>query len=108
VIAVIRKGINFGHAAACLFGPGERGEQVDAHAVAGDSVLLGGRDWVADMRFCARLRQGVSRPVWHCSLRAAPRDPLLGDRGWAADRDARTGLSIVDKHARSAAVGRRR
>jgi hypothetical protein len=25
----------------------------------------------------------MARPVWHCSLRAAPADPLLGDPGWA-------------------------
>jgi hypothetical protein len=33
----------------------------------GGNVLLGaspGRDWVADMRFCAGLRPGVSRPVF--------------------------------------------
>jgi len=86
VIAVIRKGTSFGHAAAYLFGPGERGEHVDAHVVAGGNVLLGGprrRDWVADMRFCAGLRPGVSRPDWHCLLRAAPQDRLLGDPGWA-------------------------
>jgi hypothetical protein len=35
VIAVIRKGSDFGHAAKYLFGPGERGEHVDAHVMAG-------------------------------------------------------------------------
>jgi len=87
VIAVIHKGSDFGHAAAYLFGPGERGEHVDPHVVAGGSVLLGdprGRDWIADMRLCAGLRPGVSRPVWHCSLRAAPQDPPLDDPAWAA------------------------
>jgi hypothetical protein len=81
VIAVICKGSSFGHAAAYPFRPGERGEHVDAHVVAGGNVLLGdrrGRDWVADMRFCAGLRPSVSRPVWQCLLRAAPRDRLLG------------------------------
>jgi len=90
VIAVVRKGTNFSHAAAYLFGPGERGDQVDPHVVTGGNVLLGGshgRDWVADMRFCAGLRPGVSRPVWHCCLRAAPQDPLLTDPDWATIAD---------------------
>jgi hypothetical protein len=55
VIAVIRKGSDFGHATKYLFGPGERGEHVDAHVMAGGSVPLGDRrgwDWIADMRFC--------------------------------------------------------
>jgi hypothetical protein len=70
-----------------LFGPGERGEHVDAHVMAGGSVLLGDRrgwDWIADMRFCVGLRPGVSRPVWHCCLRAAPQDRPLDDPAWAA------------------------
>lgn len=35
------------------------------------------------MRFCAGLRPGVSRPVWHCSPRAAPQDPVLANARWA-------------------------
>jgi hypothetical protein len=87
VIATICKGTDFGHAAEYLFGPGERGDHVDPHVLAGANVLLGdsrGRDWVADMRFCAGLRPSVSRPVWHCSLRAAPQDPVLDEARWAA------------------------
>jgi MobA/VirD2-like, nuclease domain len=87
VIATIHKGADFGHAAGYPFGPGERGGHVDPRVLGGDQVLLGGprsRDWVADMAFCARLRPEVVRPVWHCSLRAAPRDPVLDDTVWAA------------------------
>jgi hypothetical protein len=36
------------------------------------------------MRFCAQLRPDVARPVWHCSLRTAPEDPVLSDARWAA------------------------
>jgi hypothetical protein len=87
VIATVRKGANFGHTFGYLFGPGEHGEHVDPHALTGANVMLGdsrGRDWVADMRFCAGLRPSLSRPVWHCSLRAAPQDPVLDDAVWAA------------------------
>lgn len=83
VIATIHKGASFSHAAKYLFGPGENGEHVDPRVLTGGQVLLGNprgwRDWVADMRFCASLRTDVARPVWHCSLRAAPKDPVLED-----------------------------
>jgi hypothetical protein len=101
VIAIIRKGADFRRAAAYLFGPGERGDHVGAHVVAGASVLLGdlcGRDWVADMRFCAGLRPSVARPVWHCSLRAAPQDPVLDDASWAAIGCAFVAVVGLDRH----------
>lgn len=87
VIAVIRKGADVGNAAEYLFGPGDHGDHVDPPVVAGVNVMLGdsrGRDWVADMRFCAGLRPSLSRLVWHYSLRAAPQDSVLGDARWAA------------------------
>jgi relaxase-like protein len=88
VIAKIRKGRDVGGLARYLFGAGRREEHVDPRTVAGDQVLLGDprqwATWVADMRFCAGLRPDVARPVWHCSLRTAPEDPVLDDARWAA------------------------
>jgi hypothetical protein len=87
VIATIHKGADFWHATGYLFGLGERGSHVDPRVLGGDQVLLGAprsRAWVADMAFCAGLRPDVAHPVWHCSLRAAPQDPVLDDVVWAA------------------------
>jgi hypothetical protein len=88
VIGKIRKGRDFGGLAGYLYGPGRREEHVDPRVVAGDYVLLGDprswRDWAADMTFYARLRPDVGRPVWHCSPRTAPEDPVLDDARWAA------------------------
>jgi len=39
---------------------------------------------------------GLARPVWHCSMRAAPQDAMLSDEEWAqiaCDVMHRTGLS---------------
>jgi MobA/VirD2-like, nuclease domain len=88
VIGKIRKGASFGGLARYLYGLGRREEHKDPRTVAGGNVLLGDprtwRDWVADMRFCAGHRPDVARPVWHCSLRTAPEDPVLDDARWAA------------------------
>jgi hypothetical protein len=49
-------------------------------------------------RVCA-YGPGYQRPVWHCSLRAAPGDRLLSDAEWgqvAADVIDRTGLAARD------------
>jgi hypothetical protein len=88
VIGKISKGASFAGLARYLFGPGRREEHADPRAVAGDGVLLDDprqwQTWVADMAFYASRRLDVVRPVWHCSLRTAPQDPVLDDNQWAA------------------------
>jgi hypothetical protein len=93
-----------------LYGPGRCEEHRDPHIVAGwrhpaelEPPLRpdGSRDF---RRLAGLLNQphdalgarGHARPVWHCSLRAAPEDKLLSDEEWAqvaADVMHRTGLS---------------
>jgi len=93
-----------------LYGPGRREEHTDPHIVAGwrhpaglEPPLRpdGRRDF---RRLNGLMRQpheamgsfGDARPVWHCSLRAAPGDKTLSDDEWAAiahDVMHRTGLA---------------
>jgi hypothetical protein len=93
-----------------LFGPGRREEHTGPHIVAGwrrpaelEPPLRpdGHRDF---RRLLGLLTQphaamgawGLARPVWHCSMRAAPEDKLLSDDEWAqiaCDVMDRTGLS---------------
>jgi hypothetical protein len=92
-----------------LYGPGRREEHTDPHIIAGyrpPSDLEprlranGSRDF---RRLAGLLRLphdvlgkwGYAKPVWHCSMRAAPEDRLLSDSEWAgiaADVMHRTGL----------------
>ena len=92
-----------------LYGPGRREEHTDPHIIAGyrppadlEPPLRanGSRDF---RRLAGLLRLphdalgkwGYARPVWHCSMRAAPEDRLLSDAEWAdIARDVmhRTGL----------------
>jgi hypothetical protein len=87
VIGKISKGASFTGLARYLFGPGRREEHVDPRVIAGDGVLLDDprqwRTWTADMTLYAGRRPDVNRPVWHCSLRTAPEDPVLDDTRWA-------------------------
>jgi hypothetical protein len=93
-----------------LYGPGRRQEHTDPHIVAGwrhpaelEPSLRpdGGRDFrkllgLLSQPHAALGRQGYARPVWHCSVRAAPGDRMLSDEEWAqiaADVMHRTGLS---------------
>jgi hypothetical protein len=93
-----------------LYGPGRRGEHTDPHIVAGwwhpaelEPPLRedGRRDF---RRLTGLLTQphaamgtwAVERPVWHCSVRAAPEDRMLSDDEWAqiaCDVMHRTGLA---------------
>jgi hypothetical protein len=93
-----------------LYGPGRASEHTDPHIVAGWWTLAelepllqadGRRDF---RRLSGLLRQphdalgeaGHARPVWHCSVRAAPGDRTLPDEQWAqVARDVmhRTGLA---------------
>ena len=80
-----------------LFGPGRQAEHTDPHIVAGwrhpaelePSLHDDGR---RDFRHLTGLLQqphaalgprGSPRPVWHCSVRAAPDDRILSDDEWA-------------------------
>jgi hypothetical protein len=79
-----------------LYGPGRKNEHRDPHLVAGwrdpadlePPIRPNGR---RDYRYlCSLLDQTVTalgpynhaQPVWHCSLRAAPEDPILSDGRW--------------------------
>lgn len=93
-----------------LYGPGKANEHTDPHLVAGfgDPAELeperrpGGSP---DLRRLAELLaqpmsalngDNYAKPVWHCSIRAAPEDRLLSDAEWAQVAAAvmdRTGLA---------------
>ncbi|HEX6525717.1 MAG TPA: hypothetical protein VF070_37745, partial [Streptosporangiaceae bacterium] len=92
-----------------LYGPGRREEHTDPHIVAAYRPpqdlepplrASGSRDF---RRLAGLLRLphdalgkwGYAKPVWHCSMRAAPEDRLLSDAEWAQiaqDVMHRTGL----------------
>ena len=93
-----------------LFGPGRNEEHTDPHLVAGwrhpaelEPPLRD--DGHRDFRHLTGLLQqpqealgdrGVAKPVWHCSVRAAPGDRMLSDDEWAqlaCDIMHRTGLA---------------
>ena len=93
-----------------LYGPGRHNEHTDPHIVAGwrhpaelEPGLRadGGRDFrmllgLLKQPHAALGRRGYARPVWHCSVRAAPGDRMLSDEEWAQiahDVMDRTGLS---------------
>ncbi len=94
---------------AYLYGPGRRNEHTNPHTIAG----FDDPDWLdpptrpdgrrATGRLAELLEQPVRvyrrstpRPVWHCSVRAAPADRWLTDPEWAATAEEvmhRTGLA---------------
>ena len=93
-----------------LFGPGRHEEHTDPHIVAGwrhpaslEPPLRpdGKRDFATltgllKQPQAALGERGYPRPVWHCSMRAAPDDRMLSDDEWAAIAHEvmhRTGLS---------------
>ena len=93
-----------------LFGPGRREEHTDPHIVAGwrhpaslEPALRpdGKRDFATltgllKQPQAALGERGYPRPVWHCSMRAAPGDRMLSDDEWADIAHEvmhRTGLS---------------
>jgi hypothetical protein len=97
-----------------LFGPGRREEHTDPHIVAGwrhpaelEPPLRadGRRDFrrllgLLNQPHAAMGTWRLARPVWHCSMRAAPGDKLLSDDEWAqiaCDVMDRTGLSPFGK-----------
>jgi hypothetical protein len=92
-----------------LYSPGRREEHTDPHIIEGyrppqdlEPPLRanGSRDFrrlvgLLRLPHDALGKWGYAKPVWHCSMRAAPEDRLLSDREWAdIARDVmhRTGL----------------
>jgi hypothetical protein len=92
-----------------LYGPGRREEHTDPHIIAGyrpsqnlepPLCASGSRDFrrltgLLRLPHDALGKWGYAKPVWHCSMRAAPEDRLLSDAEWAGiARDVmhRTGL----------------
>jgi hypothetical protein len=110
VIGKVLRGSNAGGLLRYLYGPGEANEHTDPHLVAGfgdprelepDLRPDGSRDL---RRLSGLLSQplalnplgGCGKPVWHCSVRAAPGDRMLSDAEWgqvAAGIMDRTGLA---------------
>jgi hypothetical protein len=110
VIGKVIRGTHAGRLLYYLYGPGKANEHVDPHLVAGfcDPGELeperrpdGSRDF---RRFTGLLAQplaalagpGYDKPVWHCSVRAAPGDRILSDAEWAQVAEQvmdRTGLA---------------
>ena len=80
-----------------LFGPGRHEEHTDPHIVAGwrhpadlEPPLRpdGKRDFTKLVGLllqpqAALAKRAYARPVWHCSMRAAPEDRMLSDDEWA-------------------------
>ncbi|QCX79889.1 hypothetical protein C9F11_31510 [Streptomyces sp. YIM 121038] len=78
-----------------LYGKGTREEHVDPHLVASFDHMAPdpGRDRKATRKDLARLLdqplhlldtdQRPAQHVWHCSVRAAPDDPIMTDEQWA-------------------------
>ena len=92
-----------------LYGPGRREEHTDPHIIVGYRTPAdlepplranGTRDFrrltgLLRLPHDALGKWGYAKPVWHCSMRAAPEDRLLSDAEWAGiARDVmhRTGL----------------
>ena len=110
MIGKVLRGTNARDLLRYLYGPGRANEHTDPHLVAGfsDPAELepdrrpGGSP---DLRRLAGLLAqplaalsgpGCDKPVWHCSLRAAPEDQTLSDAEWAlvaAGVMHRTGLA---------------
>ena len=96
MIGKVVRGSNVGGLLRYLYGPGQANEHTDPHLVAGfgdpqelepDRRADGSRDL---RRLTGLLLQplaldpfgGPEKPVWHCSVRAAPGDRVLSDAEW--------------------------
>ena len=110
MIGKVTRGSNVRRLLYYLYGPGKANEHTDPHLVAGfgdpaelEPERLRGsyRDF---RRLAGLLNQPLAavngdnypKPVWHCSIRAAPEDRLLSDAEWArvaAHVMHRTGLA---------------
>jgi len=110
VIGKVARGTDARRLLYYLYGPGKANEHTDPHLVAGfcDPADLeperchgGSRDFrrlagLLAQPLAAMAGPGYPKPVWHCSVRAAPEDRLLSDAEWAqvaSDVMDRTGLA---------------
>jgi len=110
MIGKVQRGANASGLLRYLYGPGRANEHTDPHLVAGfsDPAELEPErrpDGSPDLRRLAGLLaqplaalafQSCEKPVWHCSVRAAPEDRMLSDGEWAqvtAGIMHRTGLA---------------
>src|SRR5438445_11464964 len=101
MIGKVLRGRNVHRLLYYLYGPGQANEHTDPHLVAGfgDPAELeperrrdGSRDF---RRLAGLLAQPLAlingsidgKPVWHCSVRAAPEDRMLSAAEWARDAD---------------------
>ena len=116
MIGKVVRGSNAGGLLRYLYGPGRANEHTDPHLVAGfgdPHELEPDRrvDGSPDLRRLTGLLLlplaldpfgGCEKPVWHCSIRAAPGDRMLSDEEWgqvAADVMDRTGFARHDDEA---------
>ncbi len=111
MIGNITRGASFAGLGRYLYATGKNHEaHVDPRVVASENVMRDDsrtwRPWVADMEWCAQQRPEVAEPVWHCSVRAAPEDRVMGDEEWgriAAGHVERMGLAehpwVAVRHA---------
>jgi hypothetical protein len=97
VIGKVARGTDARRLLYYLYGPGKANEHTDPHVVAGfcDPADLeperrpgGSRDFrrlagLLAQPLAALAGPGHAKPVWHCSIRAAPQDRLLSDAEWA-------------------------
>jgi hypothetical protein len=97
VIGKVIRGTHAGRLLYYLYGPGKANEHFDPHLVAGfsDPGELeperrpdGSRDFrrltgLLAQPLAALAGPGYGKPVWHCSVRAAPADRILSDAEWA-------------------------
>ena len=97
MIGKVVRGSHAGGLLRYLYGPGRANEHIDPHLVAGfgDPAELEPEcrlDGTPDLRRLAALLAqplaalgwtGYDKPVWHCSVRAAPGDRVLSDIEWA-------------------------
>ena len=113
MIGKVVRGSNAGGLLRYLYGPGRANEHTDPHLVAGfgdPRELEPDRraDGAPDLRRLAGLLLqplaldpfgGCEKPVWHCSVRAAPGDRMLSDEEWgqvATEVMDRTGFARHD------------
>ena len=96
MIGKVVRGSNVGGLLRYLYGPGRTNEHTDPHLVAGfgdPQELEPDRraDGTPDLRrltglllqpLAADPLGGCEKPVWHCSVRAAPGDRVLSDAEW--------------------------
>ena len=110
MIGKVVRGSNVGGLLRYLYGPGRVNEHTDPHLVAGfgdpqelepDRRADGSPDlrWLTGLLLqplAADPLGGCEKPVWHCSVRAAPGDRVLSDAEWgqvAASVIKRTGFA---------------